>query len=99
MIRELLGKTPQVVCLTDSRSLFECAGSTKAVNDKRLCVKINALRQMIYNEEIILRWIDGKLQLDDALTKKGASPFSLIEVLKSGDFTSVMDGEKIYILC
>ena len=28
MIGEFLTKTPEVVCLTDSRSLFECAGST-----------------------------------------------------------------------
>ena len=94
MIGEFLTKTPEVVCLTDSRSLFECAGSTKAVSDKRLRVEINALRQMINKDEIILRWIDGKHQLANVLTKKRASPFSLMEVLKSGDLTSVINGEQ-----
>ena len=41
------------------------------------------LRKMVAEKEIHVTWVDGKRQVADALTKRGASTVSLIEVLKS----------------
>ena len=88
MLQQFLSKTPKITCFTDSRSLFESAGSTKAVSDRRLRVEISALRELIQNNEIVLKWIEGSLQISNVLTKHGASPFSLIEILKLGKLKS-----------
>ena len=90
MVGEFLAKTPDVVCYTDSRSLFECAGSTKSVSDRRLRVEINALREMINKDEIILRWIDGRYQMANVLTKNGASLFSPDGSTQIGGFLSLI---------
>ena len=87
MIQQFLSSEVKVECYTDSRSLFESAGSTKIVSDRRLRVEISTIREMIQKEEINLQWIDGKYQLSNVLTKKGASPFSLIETLKKRTLT------------
>lgn len=73
MIKQILSNKPRIISLTDSRPLFESGGSRKAVNDKRLRVEISALREMIQNGEIPLRWIEGKQQIANALTKQSAS--------------------------
>ena len=85
MILEFLPNPAGITCYTDSRSLFETSGSTKSINDKRLRVEVSAIREMIQKNEITIEWIDGKHQISDVLTKKGASPFSLMNVLKSGN--------------
>ncbi len=77
-------KTPKIECITDSRSLFESAGTTTAVSDRRLRVEINAIREMIKNNQITISWVKGEKQLSNVLTKNGASPFSLMDVIQSG---------------
>lgn len=84
MLQEFLPQTIPIVCYTDSRSLFESAGSTKAVADRRLRVEISAIREMVQRNEVTIKWIDGKQQISDVLTKKGASPFSLMDISQSG---------------
>ena len=41
------------------------------------------LREMVAEKEICVNWVNGKSQVADALTKRGASSVSLIEVLNS----------------
>ena len=77
---------PPIMCYTDSRSLFESAGSSNNVSDKRLRVEIGAIRELIQREEISMKWIEGKQQLADVFTKKGASPLPLTGVLQSGSY-------------
>jgi len=79
-------KTLNIECITDSRSLFESAGTTTAVSDRRLRVEINAIREMIKNNEIVINWVKGEKQLSNVLTKAGASPFSLMDIIQSGKF-------------
>ncbi|XP_066923739.1 uncharacterized protein [Clytia hemisphaerica] len=74
----------QINCITDSRSLFESAGTSTAVSDKRLRVEINCIREMIKKNEIAIKWVKGESQLRNVLTKAGASPFSLMDVIQSG---------------
>ena len=74
-----------IICYTDSRSLFEAAGSSSNVSDRRLRVEVSAIREMIQKGEVSMKWIEGKHQVSDVLTKKGASPFILMETLQSGN--------------
>jgi hypothetical protein len=71
MITERLGlpSIPLVVC-TDLYSLYECLVKLGTTNEKRLMIDIMALRQSYERREIAeIRWIDGKDNPADALTK------------------------------
>ena len=74
MLKEFVPDSENLVieCMTDSRSLFDAAGTTTAVSDKRLRVEINAIREMVQNNEIEIKWVEGKEQMSDVLTKSGA---------------------------
>jgi hypothetical protein len=64
-----LPQTPIVVC-TDSYSLYECLVKLGTTKEKRLMIDIMALRQSYERREIAeVRWIDGKDNPADAMTK------------------------------
>jgi hypothetical protein len=64
-----LPRTPIVVC-TDSYSLYECLVKLGTTKEKRLMIDIMALRQSYERSEIAeIRWIDGKDNPADAMTK------------------------------
>ena len=69
---------------TDNHSLYETLKSTNSVLDRRLRVEISALREMCENNELSINWIEKQCQLSDVLTKRGASPRSLIDTLQKG---------------
>ena len=85
LVREIfnLPSLPPVQCYTDNRSLTDTLVTTKVISDRRLRVDVARLREMISEKEICVTWVDGKNQVADALTKRGASSESLIEVLNS----------------
>ena len=68
-------------CFTGSKYLVDNIASTKVVSDKRLRVDVARLRQMIDEKEVVLHWVEGKNQIADSLTKRGASFSKLFEVL------------------
>jgi hypothetical protein len=71
MINKQLGfsQTPIVVC-TDSYLLYKCLVKLGTTEKKRLMINIMALCQLYERREIIeIRWIDGKDNLADAMTK------------------------------
>ena len=70
---------------TDSDSLYKTAMTTNLTIDRRLRVEISAIREMCERKEIELIWIAKQRQLSDVLTKKGASPHLLMEVLQTGN--------------
>ena len=47
-----------------------------------LRVDIGRLREMVQQNEILIEWIDERLQLADVLTKSGASAARLVGVLE-----------------
>jgi len=60
---------PLVIC-TDSRSLYDCLTKLGTTHEKRLMIDIMVLRQAYENRDIAeVRWIDGKDNPADALTK------------------------------
>ena len=72
---------PLIQCFTDNRSLTDTLVTTRVISDRRLRVDVARLREMVAEKEISVTWIDGKRQVADALTKRGASSASLMEVL------------------
>jgi hypothetical protein len=72
----------KVVCKTDSKSLFDNLKTTKVNADKRLRVDMSRLKEMAIEEEVKFQWIEGRIQLADALTKRGASTDLLVEALR-----------------
>ena len=44
---------------------------------------IARLREMVHRGEIKVFWVDGKRQIADAMTKRGASSEKLLQVLNS----------------
>ena len=85
MIQEMfnLSSFPKVECYTDNASLTETLGTSKIVSDKRLRVDIARLKEMVGEGEIEVNWVEGKEQLADTLTKRGASTSKLLDVLSS----------------
>ncbi|KAI1000891.1 hypothetical protein K3495_g7306 [Podosphaera aphanis] len=74
-----LAPLPLIVC-TDSYSLYECLVKLGTTKEKRLMIDIMALRQSYERKEIFeVRWIDGKDNPADAMTK--ASPNKALETL------------------
>ena len=68
---------------TDSKSLYDAAHSTTAVEEKRLRVDIAAIREEIRKRSILVDWIPKSEQLADVLTKQGANREHLLNVLRN----------------
>ena len=88
IITEMLNKKENslpIVPYVDNRSVTQSLYSTKLVDDKRLRIDIAAIKESIEKEEIgTVRWVQGKDQLADCLTKRGASGYELMKVLING---------------
>ena len=76
-----------ITCFTDSKDLYDAVNITNIISDKRLKIEMVVLREMVDNNRIKLEWITKDYQLEDVLTKKGASDEQLIEVLRNGKIT------------
>ena len=88
MIKEVfaLNNEPKVRCLTDSKSLIDHLQTSHVIQDSRLRVDVARIREMIALNECEVKWIPNDKQLADPLTKAGASPNKLLEVLQNGEF-------------
>lgn len=85
LLQEIFGlfSLPPVYCYTDNCSLTSALETSTIISDRRLRVDIARLREMVAKSEIKVFWVDGKLQLADCLTKRGASTIKLLEVLNT----------------
>ena len=86
MFRDILGESCQIstVICCDNRGLCDSVYASTTVEDKRLFIDVCVLRDMIRNKEINdFRWVPTDMQLSNALTKQGASAYSLIELLNN----------------
>jgi hypothetical protein len=64
---------PLVLC-TNSKSLYECLVKLGTTQEKRLIIDIMCLRQAYERREIAkVKWIKGKSNLADAMTKSKSS--------------------------
>ena len=71
-----------ISCTTDTYSLYDAVKSTKFVADKRLLLEISHIKELIQRRQIKqLQWLAARDQLEDCLTKKGASSFGLLKAI------------------
>jgi hypothetical protein len=75
-----------VVCVTDSHSLYDSAHTTSVLEDRRLQIEMNIIREMVQRNELILEWCKTESQASDSLTKIGTSGAYLREVLEQAHF-------------
>ena len=67
------------------KSTVDDIHSTAPVEDKKLRRDVAKIKQMMNLKEIrSVSWCPGKEQLADCMTKRTASSFNLLQVLKSG---------------
>ena len=85
MWQEVFGliSLPEIQCVTDNKSLDEMLKTTNVITDMRLRVDVARLREMTNLKEISVNWTEGKNQLADTLTKKGASSDKLLTTLEN----------------
>ena len=74
---------PKIKLYTD-KSLFDAAKTTNLLEDKRLQLEMNALREMVENQLVQIEWVSTDKQVADVLTKMGANRRKLTDVLSSG---------------
>ena len=71
-----------VKCFVDNKSLVDSLRSIKEVDNKYLRISMASLKEMITKGEISsVEWVNTKNQVANCLTKKGASPASLLEAI------------------
>jgi len=79
-------KTFPIQCFVDNKDLVEAIKSTKLVADKRLRIEIARIKEMLDKEEICsITWIKSSDQIANCLTKRGASPYNMIDCLNNGE--------------
>ncbi len=76
----------QLTCVTDCMSLNEAMKSTKMVTEKRLRIEIAGIKELMDKDKKIKAfiWSESSKQLADCLTKRGASPTTLLDALEQG---------------
>ncbi|GAB1599883.1 hypothetical protein Ahia01_000265800 [Argonauta hians] len=84
IIKEIFNISLPIIVIADSKSLKDCLSTSKTLEDKRLKVDICVVRDYVKKKEIHqLCWISTEKQLADSLTKSGANPAKLLQVLQS----------------
>ena len=72
----------EIQCFVDNKSLVDALHSSHRVEDKRLRIDIAVMQDMLDRKEVTsVKWINTDDQLANCLTKRGASPLRLLEVL------------------
>ena len=72
----------KITLVTDNRSLVDAVHKSTSVENKRLQIDVNMLREMVERDEISeFRWISTEHQMANALTKQGASSDHLLHTL------------------
>ena len=70
---------------TDSKNVYRAVHNTSMVDDPRLRTEIACLKESVENREITnFKLLPSTKMIANCLTKKGASPKDLLQVLRSG---------------
>ena len=73
-----------IECFVDNRSLVENLHSTKSVTEKRLRIDLASIKENVKNGSVLVKWIQSDQQISDCLTKRGANPHRLQQVISQG---------------
>ena len=78
----LPSRSVQISIIIDNKSLLDAVHTSTSVENKRLQIDINMLREMIENGDIDeFRWIPTAYQVANPLTKSGASTDYLMKII------------------
>ena len=81
-------KAPKMICYVDNGDLVEALKSSKQVSDKRLRIEIAYIKEMKERGEIYeVRWVPSDRQIANCLTKRCASPYSLLDIIESNELS------------
>ena len=83
-IAEITGFECEVLLRTDNKSLMDTVYSTTSFRDKRTGLAIATLRSAIDEQLMEIQWVNTRQQVANALTKKGANPDLLMQLLNKG---------------
>ena len=83
-IDEIWRTACKIEVYTDSDSLNKHISTTNQIDDLRLRVDTARLREMVELQEIELKWIPGKKQLADSITKYNAPAARLLSTMMTG---------------
>ena len=80
-------KTIEFGLVTDAKSVFDALSRPSAISasDKRTCIDLSIIREFLRQNNGCIRWIDGKYQLADSLTKLMPADF-LRSIMKIGRY-------------
>ena len=74
----------KIFCKIDNSCLYDLVHSSTQILDKRLCIEMAILREMIKGREIAeISWIPTDVQIADSLTKKGVPSLDSYQSLKN----------------
>ena len=86
-LAQLLCRGPETIkisLLTDNRSLIDAVHKSTSLENKRLQIDINIIREMVENGELHeFRWVSTENQIANALTKHGVSSDHLRKIMMS----------------
>ena len=75
-----IDRTVPIRCFVDNKSLVDALKSMKMVEDKYLRINMACLKDMLSRGDVSsVGWVSTNQQLANCLTKKGASPVTLVE--------------------
>ena len=84
---------------TDNKSLYDALNTSHLLLDKRLRVDISTLQEMNGGGEGSYYWVNSSQQLEDALTKKGASKVKLVDVLNMAHLDNLANLHEPSYIC
>ena len=86
LLKEMLGTDFDfpIYAWTDNNNAFKAVHSTSFVDDHKLRIDIACLKENIQAENVEVKWCKGDKMLANCLTKKGASPDSLLQTVSTG---------------
>ena len=77
-------KNIPIKLIVDNKSLYDNINSMRCVNEKRLRIDVAAIRELVAENRLELKWVQTNHQVADVLTKKGVNPLKLNNILKQG---------------
>lgn len=85
-INDLMNLSVPIIAYVDNRSVYHAVYTTSLVGDHALRREVGAIKQMLETGQVnAIRWCPGDKQLANSLTKRGASPKLLLQVLHTGN--------------
>ena len=85
-----------LMSVTDSKGSYDylCSGSVSPSEDRRSAIDLAIIRENLSGPRMFLRWIDGKVQVADALTRLH-SDVDLLRAVCQQAFTKLVEAPKI----